>query len=314
MSTSVATQWEYLPPLPTLRGGAAVSAAAGRIHVIGGGLSPYRQLDVVESYDPAKGGWLKGAPMPSKRGNLVAATLGGKVYAIGGLFVPPERQGEEKPMTDPSVLVEVYDPQADRWTRAADLPFGRVKPAVAVAGGKLYLLGGREMDPKMNTRQIIAYDPASDAWTEVGEMPVGFRHSSGCAIDGQVYVTGGWTPEVVPGAAKPGRVYASLIRFDPATGACTQLAEMPVPRVGHACVASAGIVWVFGGITQDRSMVAAVHAYDPRTNCWSKVGELPSPRAICEGDVLDGTVYLPGGWSALSKTPNPDFLAFRVNP
>jgi N-acetylneuraminic acid mutarotase len=188
-----------------------------------------------------------------------------------------------------------------------------VKPAVAAVDGKLFVLGGRDMDAGENTRSIIAKPVGAKSWIEVGEMPVGFRHSSGCALDGKIYVTGGWTPEQVPGCEKKGKVYPTLVQFDPETGDTRQLAEMPIPRVGHVSVAWEGGIWVFGGITQDRSMVKPVHVYDPKANSWSEVAELESTRAICEGDVMDGTVYLPCGWAQLSRVPNPDFLAFDTN-
>jgi N-acetylneuraminic acid mutarotase len=236
--------------------------------------------------------------------------LNGRIYVVGGLYTPADRQGEEKPQTEPSACVDVYDPIADSWSRAADLPSGRVKPAVAAVGQRLFVLGGRDMDPGENTRSILACDPACDtSWTEVGEMPVGFRHSSACVVDGMVYVTGGWTPEQVAGVEKKGRVYASLVRFDPRSGECVLLSEMPVPHVGHVCVAHAGRVLVLAGITQDRSNVSAIHAYDPQTDRWCEIGRLESTRAICEGDVIGDTVYLPCGWSSLSRVPNPEFVA-----
>jgi N-acetylneuraminic acid mutarotase len=290
-----------------------VAAVGGRIHVIGGGLSPWCQLDRVDIFDPASGTWTPGAPLPSARNNLASAVLGGRIYVVGGLYTPPERRGEEKPQTDPSPCVDVYDPATDSWSQAPALPSGRVKPAVVAVDGCLYVLGGRDLDPGENTSSILAYRPGEAGWTEVGQMPVGFRHSSGCSLNGKVYVTGGWTPEQVPGCEKKGKVYSTLVEFDPKTGTCRQLAELPVPRVGHVCVACDGRIWVFGGIKQDRSVVGAVHAYDPKTDRWSEVAEMASTRAICEGDVLDGTVYLPCGWASLSRVPNPDFVAFHTN-
>ena len=47
----------------------------------------------------------------------------------------------------PLSLVEVYDPEGNRWTRAADLAVPRGWHSTSVLSGTLYVIGGRSLPP-----------------------------------------------------------------------------------------------------------------------------------------------------------------------
>jgi N-acetylneuraminic acid mutarotase len=86
---------------------------------------------------------------------------------------------------------------------------------------------------------------------------------------------------------------------------CTLLANRPqkCPIKGvhfrFLSVASAtasvvdGKVYAFGG---DQECACSVEVYDPATDSWEKRADMPTPRARGGSALLDGRVYLIGGY------------------
>ena len=85
----------------------------------------------------------------------------------------------------------------------------------------------------------------------------------------------------------------------------------PVQSPGLA--AYAGKVYLIGGMQpQNKQGEKAVlraqsHAmvYDPATKAWSKLPDLPEPRSSHEVTVLDGKLYVVGGWPLNTGKPEP---------
>ena len=125
--------------MPTPRGGLGAAAFQGKIYAIGG-WNMEEILDVVEVYDPATDTWEAKKPMPIKRALFGITTLSGRIFAIGGLSTFNDNQNDE-------VLkrVDVYNPAIDEWVidEAIPLPRGRAGVPATVAGGKIYVPGGR---------------------------------------------------------------------------------------------------------------------------------------------------------------------------
>ena len=126
--------------MPTPRGGLGAAASQGKIYAIGGWNFEDGVLDVVEVYDPATDTWAAKKPMPIKRALFGMTLLSGRIFAIGGLSAFNDNQNDE-------VLkrVDVYNPALDEWIidEAIPLPRGRAGAPATVAGGKIYVPGGR---------------------------------------------------------------------------------------------------------------------------------------------------------------------------
>lgn len=70
-------------PIPTGRGGLAVTASDGLIWAIGGEGDGIAHPEV-EVYDPARDDWRPGPPMPTPRHGIQAPLLGGRLWVAGG--------------------------------------------------------------------------------------------------------------------------------------------------------------------------------------------------------------------------------------
>jgi N-acetylneuraminic acid mutarotase len=123
--------WSQNGDMPTPRGAGFSSVVDGKIYVFGG----YGASQSVDEYDPSTDTWTVKSGMPTARHAHCTSALDGKIYVIGG-YVPgvPGYPG--------LASVEVYDPAADAWTTAPDMPTGRFGPRSCVVDGAIYVIGG----------------------------------------------------------------------------------------------------------------------------------------------------------------------------
>src|SRR5436190_312429 len=91
--------------------------------------------------------WRDLARMPSMRQEISTAVLDGKIFAIAGF--------DSSGMS--SDIVEIYDPETDKWSSTAGLPLATNHNAAAVAAGKLYAFGG-------TSKRVFVYHPDRSAW------------------------------------------------------------------------------------------------------------------------------------------------------
>lgn len=107
-------QWLRKPPLLVGRSGAAATALAECIYVVGGYASDHiegpMQLDVVERYNTLTQQWSYVQPLNCRRSALSCVTLNNHLFALGGY------DGRNF-----SSIVEVYDPEKDQWTYGTPL-------------------------------------------------------------------------------------------------------------------------------------------------------------------------------------------------
>ena len=164
----------------------------------------------------------------------------------------------------------------------ASLPVALEESAAAVAGGKLYVIGG--FDAVGNSlRTVWAFDGAT--WSAGPRLPLGLDHVSAASLDDHVYVAGGHTF---------GRDSARFFRLDGSSW--TELAPMRHARGGHALIATANRLYVIGGNTAAGN-VAPAEVYDPQAGAWSDLPALPAPRNHVAGFVFGLSVCVAGGRS-----------------
>lgn len=124
--------WSNGAPMPTGRDHLAAVVIGGKICAIGGrDLSPARNLNAFECFDPDANKWETLPPLPTARGGIGAAVSKDRVVVIGG----EQPSGTFKE-------VEVYDVKAGKWSRGPDLPTPRHSLGVASVKGIVYTIGG----------------------------------------------------------------------------------------------------------------------------------------------------------------------------
>jgi N-acetylneuraminic acid mutarotase len=177
----VANAWTQKAPMPAgSERGAALVAAIGPVIYVAGGFRGGAVTDM-SSYDTRTDTWTPLAPLDQARDHGAAVVIGDVLYAVAG------RNTAHFPRLD------AYDAKTGTWTPRAPMPTSRAGIAVAVAKGRIVVMGGEGNDAVSSGvfQQVEAYDPATNTWSSLPPMKTP-RHGTGAAtVNDVVYVPGG---------------------------------------------------------------------------------------------------------------------------
>jgi uncharacterized protein (TIGR03437 family) len=178
--------------------------------------------------------------------------------------------------TPPEFSVQRYDPGADAWTSEGltPPPVSFYEGEAVAVNGKLYIPGGIDYNLEAS-RQHLAYDTVANTWTNLTDVPVyAFLHS--LAVDeqsGVYYHIGGF-------ASQDGGFFtpsAEVRRYDPNTGAWTDLPPMNHDHYYHRSVIIEGKLYVAGGYSDSGDPLVG-EVYDFETGQWSPIAPLHAIR------------------------------------
>lgn len=192
-----------------------------QLYVFGGRGVSGGPVPDVEVVDIKSGNVTGAAPMPTPRYFASAQLHKGRVFVAGGTL-GWGRLG----------VVEMYDPAANEWYVAPSLSVARDTQLVE-SGGSLYALGGYT-GAKEKVSPVVE-KLVGNQWVKVSEMPKATSSFSATAAGGLIFTFGDHRD--------PGRV----LRFDPASGAWTELEVGFFPRRHSAAAAHGARLFVTGG-------------------------------------------------------------------
>lgn len=169
-----------------------------------------------------------------------------------------------------------------------NLPEKRHENAMAVANGKIYLLGGRGIRP------VDEYDPKKDTWRTLGESPLEMSHFQAVSYKNEIYVLGAFTggyPHEIP--------IPDIYIFNPVKNEWRKGGEIPKDRLRGA----AGVfvqndkIYMVCGIQDGHwdGQVAWFDEYDPATGKWTVLPDAPRPRDHVQVAVANNKLLVAGG-------------------
>lgn len=207
--------WTERAPLPTARGGLAVTTLQGNLFAVSG-YDGQRNPAAVEVYNPDLDQWTAAAPLPTPRDHLVAVTIGETLYAIGGRVQLNYRENLS--------TVEAYQVESNQWIPKTDMPTPRSGIAASVVNGWVYVFGGESGEGTF--QQNERYHARLNRWQTMAPMPTA-RHGLGAAaVDGSIYV--------LSGGPRPGGSYSRLneIFLPPSPSRPTRAGRTPAAHIG----------------------------------------------------------------------------------
>jgi hypothetical protein len=245
----------------------------GKLIVVGG--DDYN--NPLQVFDPALHQW----STPVTEGTFVRAVstlsgiFDGKLFAIGTYY-------SGSPFSD---TVKEYDPST--LTLSTVVSSGAVAACEAACGamvnGKLYVIGGDTLDANHPTNILEVFDPSTNTWSRpvtTGEFKAA-THGTCSVVDGKIYVFG-----------------AGVNVFDPSTNTWTNLVTTGTwggAADNSTSCAFEGKIYLFGGGGSFSTNTAQV--FDPATNVWSSLTPLPDARSMLSSCILNGKIYVLGGYS-----------------
>ncbi|WP_407676339.1 S8 family serine peptidase [Plantactinospora alkalitolerans] len=223
----------------------------GKVYSIGGGSGTGNERKTWV-YDPAVNTWAALPDMPTARSKPAVAALNGRIYALGGWGTG----------STPVATVDVFNPATGTWSTLPGVtnPEPRAAAAFAVAGGKLYVVGGcADNECSTDSADATTFDPLTNRFGSVADYPQGASWMSCGGIGGKVYCAGG----VGTAEFKNGYVY------DPAGNAWSPLPDMPLDLWGSQYAAAGGMLVLAGGATANSTVLTnRTVAYDPVAGAW----------------------------------------------
>src|SRR5215207_4576100 len=170
------------------------------------------------------------------------------------------------------------------WRELAPAPSERTEVTAAVAGDRIYLVGGYRRDGG-TVATVEVYDPAAERWERGPDLPVAVNHAMAATAGGAIHVFGGYVAGNRPGTA--------AFRFE--SGGWRRVADLPEGRAAGTAVALGGTVYIAGGIAPGGGLAANMLVYDVAGDRWSTAPGPPTPREHLGGAGFDGLLYTVGG-------------------
>ncbi len=229
--------WGDGPPLPRRVHHANAAVVDGTIYVLGAMVEGFAAIADAWAWNPmTDAGWIARASMPAgtQRGSAVTGAIGGTIYLAGGL------------RTGAVAEVSSYTPATDTWnTNLPPLPQSNDHGCGGVAGGKLYVTGGRMGTLSSRSSMVFEYTPGG-AWVTRAPMPTA-RGGTACGViaDRHIVVLGG---EGNPGAQTG--VFSEVEVYDAAMDRWTAAEPMVTPRHGMGAAVWNDALHVPGGATR----------------------------------------------------------------
>ena len=238
-----------------------------------------------QEYDPSTDTWREVAPMVTPRHGTDGALVGRTVYAPAG----GTADGVHDAVSNETFAIDLDG----SWTTLPSLPAGeqRREGGVVVLDDQLYVIGGNK-GSNDRTATVLRYDITAATWASTAAVaPIpgpGLDHIGAVVLNGSIYMMGGWEENPVPDVA-------TLLRYDPASNAWTQLADMPDSQGASGATVIDGKIYVVGG-KQQGSRVGDLYVYDPATDQWEIEAPMPTERDHVQAATLGGKLYAFGGF------------------
>jgi len=176
------------------------------------------------------------------------------------------------------------------WQTVSPMPSPRAFAGAAVAGGKIYVAGGRDSTATDNgiLNVLEEYDPAQagGTWTAKAPMPskrYGFAMAS---VGDKIYVLGG---------ASKSALESTVLEYDPSANTWSQKAPLTTARYFNSATVVSGKIYVIGGYDANGNPLASVEVYDPVANSSSSRSPLPTARGDLAVTAISSTILVAGG-------------------
>lgn len=220
---------------------------------------------------------------PALQGTALVAAEDGRLYRVGGTDARNER-GDEQDMHS-TASVACFDPRAGRWRDVTPLPEPRSSHDAIVCDGRLYVVGGWNLqgagDGEWHDTAWVA-DLAEEplVWRALPPPGAARRACALATFDGQVVVLGGMR------GSEPIR---SVRVYDPTAGAWRDGPDLPGFAFGTAAV---GVDDTLFATVMDGRVLAWRGAGD-----WQPVAQLETPRFFhrCVAAPQPGRLLVCGG-------------------
>jgi len=255
-------RWEAAPPMSIPRHACTAVCTHGQLYVFGGAPDI---SDRPERFDPVSNTWQFLPPMGTPLSHSSAAVADNYIYIFGGLTIGKSLS-----------VVQRFDTAREEWQYMLPLTVPRFDSAALSLDGILYIFGGAHQNG-YPLALCERFYPERQEWEPLPCMNCA-RHGCAAARSSRMlYVFGGGSTELL--------CVVEYLDVDARTWG--RIAPMPLPRKCFGAVATAGRLYVFGGVTSTYDSADAVDCFDPSMRRWFPLVAIPTARSHCCAVAVD---------------------------
>jgi N-acetylneuraminic acid mutarotase len=189
---------------------------------------------------------------------------------------------------------------ASEWQVRASIPRHVYGHSGAVAGNKLYAIGGcNTPDWQKPCPFNQVYDPTSDSWSSGADLPLALAWAMPAVHKEKIYVFGG-------GYYDPGNKgitsSSKAWKFDPASNSWTSVRDLPVPIMNGFATTVDDSIYVGLGYNRQGGEGADIaehyhntYRYDPENDTYTRVADSPEYGCYAAAGEWQGALYVVHG-------------------
>ncbi|XP_055341964.1 kelch-like protein diablo [Paramacrobiotus metropolitanus] len=198
--------------------------------------------------------------------------------------------------------VQVFSPSIPAVWRLTDQPpLGEYPNVAMLDDGRMMLISIQGVEA---VQRDHSYTRLSGPPMALAAMQTVRSSEAAAVLDGRVFVAGGYGQMPVPVP-----VLSSVEAYVPKSNSWSAVAPLPVGLMNLVMVAYGGLLYAFGGETEDGHVSNGAFAYDPAANAWSRLHDYAQRplqlRCVCGArrtDLRSGYEYDCVGMSAMDKS------------
>ncbi|XP_028991863.1 kelch-like protein 23 [Betta splendens] len=259
------------------RSGGKGAAAGGKMppsmYIIGGYY--WHPLSEVHVWDPVSNTWVQGSDMPDPaRESYSVSLLGANIYVAGGYRTHTVEALD---------TVLIYNCDYDHWSEGCPMITARYYHCSVALHGCIYAIGGYTGGAPVRDAEF--YDPLKKKWSPVAKMIQGVGNATACVMGDKIYVTGGHY------GYRGSCTYEKIQVYRPDVNEWSIVTISPNPEYGLCSVSLNNKLYLVGGQT------TIADCYDTERDEWSSVSTMKERRMECGAVVINGCIYVTGGYS-----------------
>lgn len=243
--------------------------------------------------------------LPSQRTDSAAAVLGNKIYVVGG-----------KNYNDTLSISETYDPENNTWGGVSSLSSQRTELSLNTVNDKIYTIGGFN-NSDFSDKVSVLNPPSYNDWSNKKSLPEGLKDHASEVVNGKIYTFAGMSKKVYPECGESSLGNITQV-YDPVSDTWGVANDKVICGSGLVSATIGSKVYLFGGQistieypngqkTMSGAISSDLNIYDVSNNSWSKGPKLPHPRQRGGIGVINGKIYLIGGFKSWGAAPGEDY-------
>ncbi len=181
---------------------------------------------------------------------------------------------------------------AQAWAALPPLPTPRTAASVAVANGRIYVMGGLDELGRSSTK-VEVFDPRNRGWTEAASLPTPLYHSAAVMFNSEgvdkILLFGGLS-------GRRSKASNAAYIYEPRLDRWDELTAMPSSRGALTATVYGDLVYVIGGVEED-AVSSRIDIYEPSSDSWRRGPSLPSGRSHMSAATVGRLIYVIGGKS-----------------